>query len=212
MTDLAAKLDKAKETAYNGGVPVRRKDGALYRLLAECLAICETVERDGLQDELRELLRVSVDVRSPEIWAQGRPRSDGNAGRGKRYAEKDSPTPVLVCRYVLEGDARNNPYRYAACLVQAMTLQISSSDLAEWLAENGGLNTLYKTREREQPRVTKTLHLNSQVTVPHSGVFTLTLRRDHRGFFDVLNTPLNRGEAVAPHAAEKVGASSEGLP
>jgi hypothetical protein len=69
-----------------------------------------------------------------------------------------------------------------------MKRQILSDTLVDWVQENGGLLTLYQGRERSvtQFRV-KTLHLNSRVTVPKDGMVTLTLRRDGRGFFDVLS-------------------------
>lgn len=178
MTGLADMLHAARDLALRAGVPSRRKDAELYRLLADCLAICEMVERDGLRERLRDEIAVSVDI-----------RNQNNAGKGRRYVEQGSDVPVTVCRFVLDGvDNRSSVYRYATCLREAMKRQILSDSLVDWVQENGGLLTLYQGRERSvtQFRV-KTLHLNSRVTVPKDGMVTLTLRRDGRGFFDVLS-------------------------
>lgn len=174
---LAARLDAVRATALSDGIPVRRKDGRLYGLLADCLALCEDVIRNGEETELRELVRVSVDL-----------RGQGNSGKGRRYAETGSDAFILVARYVLSGvDGRNSFYRYAGTLRTAFKRGIASSALAEWLQANGGVNALYiPGGNRAATRQTKTLHLNRRITFPREGVFTLTLRHDGKGFFDVV--------------------------
>ena len=57
---LADRLKAVRQQALDGGLPVRRKDRDLYSILASCLEVCEEVVRDGLEDELREIFRVSV--------------------------------------------------------------------------------------------------------------------------------------------------------
>jgi hypothetical protein len=185
---LSERLEAARELAHNGGIPVRRKDGSLYAIFAECLSICEMVAKGGSRDELRQAVRVKVDKINRENWGRGLPRSAGNAGRGKRYAERASDEYVLVCRYVFESDHRGNFYRYASTLREAGKRQIRSGDLSQWLAENGGVNTLFMGRGTLAAlRAIRTLHLNAPVECPKVGAFTLTLRMDHRGFFDVLS-------------------------
>jgi hypothetical protein len=174
VSHLQERLDAARVVAHNGGIPIRRKDGTLYRLLADCLSICEMVEAEGLEAELRAAIRV--------------PASAGN--RDKKYAEVGSDAPILVCRYVLRDDVRNSAYRYSACLREARKRQIRSEDLAAWLDQNGGLNTLWMSRPLTEARLTRrTLHLNDAVTVPKRGHFTLTLEADARGFFNVITPP-----------------------
>ncbi len=176
-TSLTDRLEAARLHALNGGVPIRRKDGKLYALLAECLAICESVQASAQEPELRELVRVSVDL-----------RNQGNAGTGRRYAERKSDAFVLVARYVLaDVDGRNSFYRYAVTLREAHSRQIAAVDLEEWLRANGGANALYAPAAyRKESGATKVLHLNQSVTFPRSGEFTITLRHDGKGFFDVV--------------------------
>ncbi len=185
-TGLQARLDAARESAFNGGVPIRRKDGKLYRLLAECLGICEEVKARGQEAELREMVRVSVDARNPEIWGNGRAAS--NNGRGRRFAYLDSDAFILVARYVLAGvDGRNSHYRYAVTMREAHKRGIPSADLVTWLGENGGVNALYAPAAyRKESHRTKVLHLNQTITFPREGEFTLSLRHDGKGFFDVV--------------------------
>ncbi|MFA9231836.1 MAG: hypothetical protein ACEQSU_13995 [Microgenomates group bacterium] len=174
--------------ALNGGVPIRRKDGKLYALLAECLAICESVKASAQEPELRELVRVRVNHKTPENWGKGLPRDAGNAGRGKRFAYAASDAFILVCRYVLaDVDGRNSHYRYAATLREAAGRGIAGADLVRWLRENGGVNALYRpTTMKSAAYQTRQLYLNQRITFPRSGEFTLTLRHDGKGFFDVV--------------------------
>jgi hypothetical protein len=186
MTELRNMLDAARAHALQTGLPARRKDAALYALLASCLAICEKVQSEGLEPELRAALKVSVDERNPEIWGQG--RSAGNAGKGKRYAEKTSDAYVLVCRYVMEG--RENyatRSRYATSLREAGRRKIHSAELVEWLTKNGGVHKLFMTRPVEAVVIERrTLHLNQAVKFRKGESFTLQLRYDGEGFFDVI--------------------------
>lgn len=174
--DLRTRLDAARDMADSGGLPVRRKDGDLYALLALCLGICEDVIASQREDELREIFRVSVDK-----------RGENNRGRGRRYAYPSSDAYILVVRYVMDNeDSRANKSRYAQALRVAADRGVRSDGLVEWLIDNGGINTLFKSRPVETTEVrTKTLHLNQQVTMPKTGTTTLTLRMDHRGFYDV---------------------------
>ena len=186
MTALEDRLSAARERAHNGGVPIRRKDGKLYALLAECLTICEDVVRDSREAELRDLVRVSVDARNPEIWGNG--RAESNNGKGRRYVEAGSDAYLLVARYVLSDvDGRNSHYRYAVTLREAAKRQIAGADLVAWLGENGGVNALYRpTTIKGEANQTRQLYLNQRITFPRNGDFTITLCHDGKGFFDVI--------------------------
>jgi hypothetical protein len=184
-SSLQSKLAQAREHALNGGVPIRRKDGKLYALLAECLSICEEVIRDGMVEELRQIARVSVDERRPRGEVT---RAESNNGKGRRYVEAGSDAYILVARYVLAGvDGRNSHYRYATTLREAGKRQIAATDLAEWLTENGGVNALYRpTTMKPETNQTRQLYLNQRIKFPREGAFTITLRHDGKGFFDVV--------------------------
>lgn len=137
MRELRSRLDAARARALEMGVPSRRSDSQLYEMLAECLSIVDWVERDQLQEELRESVRVSVGC-----------RGQGNAGRGRRFTQAGSDSFVVVCRWVLEGvDTRNSVYRYARALREAGARQISPEELPRWLRENGGVRALCRPAE-----------------------------------------------------------------
>lgn len=183
---LQSRLEQAREHAFNGGIPIRRKDGKLYALLAECLTICEEVQAAGMFEELRRLARVSVNERKPRGTVT---RAEGNNGRGRSYVEAKSDAFILVCRYVLAGvDERNSSYRYAVTLREAAKRGIAGVDLAAWLGKNGGVNALYAPAAyRKESHRTKVLHLNQTVSFPRESEFTITLRYDGKGFFDVVS-------------------------
>jgi hypothetical protein len=171
-TEIQSMLEATRLLALNGGLPIRRKDGTLYALLAKCLAICEKVQRERREDDLREAVRVRVNI-----------RGQNNKGKGRRYAENGSDAFVLVCRYVLSGDARNS-YRYAVTLREASKRQISSDDLQEWLTENGGVQAIFLTRPLEAKSARcKIFHLTESIEYPKAGEFTITLAYDGRGRF-----------------------------
>jgi hypothetical protein len=187
--DILEKLDTARQHAHNGGIPVRRKDGKLYALLSECLSICEEVIAEGMFEELRQLARVSVNERKPRGTVT---RNESNNGRGRNYVEKGSDAFILVCRYVLSGvDERNSSYRYATTLREAHRRSIKSQELSSWLKENGGVNALYgRAIYKGDISSKRTLHLNEAVSFPREGEFTIRLKHDGKGFFDVVQKPL----------------------
>lgn len=166
------RLDEVKASASKGGLPQRRKDLELYKILASCLDLCLWADREeALRSELVEAVRAKE-----------------KEGRNRVYVNSGAKTAVLVCRYVLEGeDNRNSIYRYAACLDQAIERQLRPEGLVDWLRENGGLNRLFRARPKDTRSFeTRTLHLNSPVSAPIGSVLVLRLRRDDRGYFDVL--------------------------
>ena len=171
---IRERLQLAREHADSGGVPMRRTDKALYALLAECLGICEDVARDGLLPELREAVRVTVDI-----------RGQNNAGKGRRFAFKDADVYTLVARAVLEGaDNRNSVYRYAGALRCAGERQIRSVELEAWLATHGGVVTLYETRQRPDiERSTKTVVLDQPIKYKVGVPITITIEATSAGRF-----------------------------
>lgn len=152
-------------------VTQRRKDRNLYALLAETMALCETVRREGLEEALRQ------DIVARDLH-----------GRNRVYVEQGSDVFLIVGRFVFEPEInRAASWRYTAALREADKRGLRSDELVEWLRSQGGINALFLARPvQARTARTKTLHLNTQITVPKDGAFTVTLRRDHRGFFDVV--------------------------
>jgi hypothetical protein len=182
MSAISKLLEQARERALNGGFPIRRKDGALYALLAECLAICEEVISTNMFEELRRLAVVSVNHRQPRGTVT---RAESNNGRGHNYVEKNSDAFILVSRYVLSGsDERNSSYRYATTLREAYRRNIPSDQLKDWLTENGGVQALFLTRlVNAKSARAKTLHLTEAIDYPKTGEFVLILEYNGRGHF-----------------------------
>lgn len=168
-TDIVAEASKLRDRA-RFFVTKRRSDVELYRVLADCLSLCEECTRSGGGEEL-----CAAVVNRPD---------------GRRYFEADPDIYLIVGRYVFEGEKRRDAaWRYTAVMREAAKMQISGANLAAWLSENGGLNALFRARDvTARTSATRTLHLNQQVTVPKDGEFTLTLRMDRRGFFDVVKS------------------------
>lgn len=172
MSDIGTLLAAVKQKAVKGGLPTRRKDGALYGLLSGILFICEKVERENLHEELAKAVYVHVDV-----------KGEDNAGKGRRYLNDKTDTHTIVCRHVLGSiDTRDAVYRYARSLREASKRQISSRELALWLKNNGGLAALNVVKPRE--RKTKVLRLTEAISYGQ-GEFTLTLKSLGGGVFEV---------------------------
>jgi hypothetical protein len=156
----------------------RRKDIDLYRLLADCMSLCERVEMTGQLEGLKTRFL-------QEQKARGR----------RAYFEKNSDVFLIVGRCVFEPEInREASWRYIAAMREAHSRQIRPENLVEWLRSEGGINVLFKSRPLEaRTAKTKTLNLNEPIEVPKDGSFTLTLKRDERGFFDVVVAPfINR--------------------
>lgn len=151
----------------------RRKDIDLYQVLADCMAICERASLEGEVDRLRR-----------DFLA--RQKDEGR----RAYFEGDPDVFLIVGRSVFEPEVnRAACWRYTATMREAAKRQIRSTDLVEWLRSQGGINALFRARPVEARTArTKTLHLNEPLDVPKDEPFTITLKRDARGFFDLVRT------------------------
>lgn len=172
---IKARIDQAQDKA-RFFVTQRRKDTELYAMIADCMSICEDALALGITAQIKE------DVIS---------KSSGNK-KGRVYFEHDSDIYLIVGRHVFSdsGQSRKSAkeWRYIASMREAAKRGYSSSEIEGWLRSNGGINALFMGRPNAfKSKTRKTLHLNSSVTFPISGEFTLTLRMDNRGFFDVVH-------------------------
>jgi len=170
LAELNTRVDAIKEKA-GFFMAKRRKDRELYAVLAETLSLCEEVEKNGLQETFRV-----------QIAAQAK------ADRNRVYAERKSDVYIVVGRAVFEPELnRGSSWRYCSAMREAAKRDISGTDLAGWLGENGGVKTLFEGRGVLAKAVTtRTLHLNKSVQVSRTEPFMLTLQMDHRGFFNVV--------------------------
>ena len=142
----------------------------LYRVLQQCLGLCEACRGD---ERAVEQLRQAIVA---------------EAAGTRSYVEHGSDVYVVVCRYVFAKDeSRANTCRYAHALREAAKLGLDSSSLYSWLAKNGGVNALYLRRPLEAAVVsTKLIRLDRSVTVPKAGEFALTLERRSDNVFAVV--------------------------
>lgn len=168
MTSLE-RLNAIRASA--GAFPAKRRDVDLYAVLGDCLTFCEEIDRDGADADLRLAL-------------------SGHDIPGKKrrsYVETGSDIYLMVGRFVFDPN-RAAAFRYGVALREAALKQVKGADLPGWLKDHGGIASLFLRRPLTARTVTtKTLHLNQAVTVPKEGTITLTLRRDHRNFFDVVD-------------------------
>lgn len=175
--DLFDKLSAVRERALTGGLPVRRKDRQLYGVLAECLAVCEEAIRDNQFAELKENITKETGAKH---------------GTGSTRVKPTSDIYNLVCRYVFGGRQDYSSLgKYAQTIREAANRQISSSKLEQWLCDNGGARALYLTIKTPNPGMTRvTLNLNEPITFPKDANFSIVLKYDGKGFFDVVQKPL----------------------
>lgn len=170
MTSIIDQADSLRDRA-SFFVTQRRKDLDLYRVLGDCMCLCAACSDADLEEFRRRVLARATGRRS--------------------YFEAGADAFLIVGRYVFEGQdkRRDATWRYTAVMREAAKRQISGSDLPDWLASNGGVNALFKSRPvAARTTTTKTLNLNQPISVPKDEAFTITLSRDARGFFDVVPT------------------------
>ena len=171
MNNIEERLVTTREKAKQV-VPGRRDMQQLYTILAECLSLCEDIDREGRLEEFKEKYK--------SLYSKGTSR---------KYFESRADSYLVVCRFVFEQEKRRDAcWRYTAALREAAKRQISSAHLIEWLKFNGGISTLFIGRnEGKTVSTDKTLHLNRPINTLLGQAFTVTLRRDNRGRFDVLD-------------------------
>ncbi len=171
---ISQRIADLRAKAHSGGLPVRRSDAKLYDLLGQCLTLCEDILREGREGELRDATREA--------------RPEGETKRRGRYAQSGSDAYTLVARSVLQAhDAQPNYSRYASVMRSAAKLGISGADLAQWLAENGGARSLYRTAADSGEHRLWSIQLVSPVALPTGAPFTLTLVSDGAMHFRVLS-------------------------
>lgn len=155
-------------------VSQRRRDIDLYKVLADCMLICQRAALNGFVDQM-----VAAHLAAERA-------------SGKRaYFEQGGDIYLVIGRCVFEPEInRAAAWRYIATMREAANRQILPDQLVTWLRENGGINALFRARPvTARTAQTKTLHLTSAVTVPKDSPFQLTLQRSDRGFFDVIAAP-----------------------
>lgn len=169
-----------------GSFPVRRSDAALYKLLAECLNLVNQCYLDpGLLQEVKDLAITYQKDR----------------GAKRTYFESTADPELVVGRLVFGGEKRRDAcWRYTAAMREANKRQISSENLVSWLTENGGINSLFRSRPvTKRTRETKTLFLREAVRLPKSGLFTLVLEDDGSGFYHVISLNPQEGGSSDEH-------------
>ena len=154
----------------------RRKDIELYELLADYMRLVVRVRTEGKGDEIREALLQKL-------------RRQTNANRV--YVEKGSDLYTMVGRLVFQapGDKPGGaPWRCAVAMREAEKRGITPDGFAEFCRTQGGIDILVQQRNNKATRIqVKVLHLTQPVTIEPHGVVHLTLRRDPRGYFDVMH-------------------------
>lgn len=167
LADLEVVKKKAK------AFPVRRSDQELYGVLSACLHMAYRVQREGIFE----------DVKSAFI-KQERSRKEGK----NYHVDSRSDIPLVIGRLVFtEEKGRNAAYRYCVVLREAMEREIQPQELVSYLTENGGMNALYRHRDRKIKGSEKkqTLFLLDPITVPTSGKFILELEDAGSGYYKV---------------------------
>lgn len=170
MSEILKQADAIRALAE--GKFKRGSDIKLYRVLVECMALCERCRDASDIEEIRTAFAMRGVAE----------------GQNRTYIEKQSDVYQVVCRYVFHGGPSHaNMCRYAIALRQAASRQITSETLMEQLVKNGGVNALFLRRAVDKPDIeTKCLRLTSRVRAPKHGAFCVWLKYNHEGAFDVV--------------------------
>ena len=150
----------------------RRKDAELYQVIAESMRLCEIVTDKGLVEAVKQ-----------------RVIDKGAKTKKRSYFEKESDVYLIVGRYVFEPEiSREASWRYTATMREAARHGLTSETVVEWLSKNGGVNGLFRTRNKKSRNTKiKTLHLDRPVHFHEDRPFTVTLKRMPNGFFEVIH-------------------------
>lgn len=153
----------------------RVADMQLYKVLADCMQIAEICIRVPKERAVLDGLIKKLPVLE---------------GQARHWIERDSDIWQRVCRFMFHGERHNaNTNRYAHCIREAANCGVKSNALIDELSA-GGINKFYLRRpsQRENRNVeTRCLRLDQIVTHTSRATFTLTLKRNGEGFYDVVN-------------------------
>jgi hypothetical protein len=153
----------------------RRKDVELYTLLADCMWLADVVRAENREAEITERLKDKL-------------RRQTN--RSRVYVEKASDVYTVIGRLVFQepGDPPGGTaWRSAVAMREAVKRGIKPGEFVEFCRTQGGIDVLVRQRNNKATRMqVKVLHLTEPVTIEPHGTVTLTLRRDPRGYFDVI--------------------------
>lgn len=154
----------------------RHKSGAdavLYRVLADCMEICEVCERDPFELDVLNYLIGQL------------PLVHGNK---RLYVERGSDIYQRTCRFMFHGEEHTaNVNRYAISLREAARKGIKSNGLIRELS-NGGIRKFFLARPNQAEMVaTKCLMLDTQIQHHKGATITLRLKRDMENVYHVLD-------------------------
>ena len=150
----------------------KHSDLLLYRVLSDCMKICEICFRDAAEARvLDELIK-----KLPLL-----------AGKQRHYVEKSSDMYQRVCRYMFYGEENSsNINRYAICLREAAKTQIASGALVGHL-KSGGINKFYLRRPNLTNQIaTKCIRLDRQIVHRKDRPIRLELLRQNDNSYKVL--------------------------
>ncbi len=150
----------------------RHADATLYRVLADCMEICEVCQGD--REELAVLNQLIGEL----------PMLPGN---NRQYVEKGSDIYQRACRFMFHGEEHTaNTNRYAITLRQAARQGVKSSKLIAELNQ-GGINRFFLSRPSQVSMVaTKCLRLDRQIQHHKGATITLRLKRTVDNVYEVL--------------------------
>ena len=155
----------------------RHKRGAsatLYRVLADCLEICEVCHRD--REELAVLNQLITEL----------PRVNNNK---RQYVERGSDIYQRTCRFMFHGEEHSaNINRYAIALREAARHGVKSKALVRELSSAGGISRFFLARPTQIAMVaTKCIRLDRQIQHRKGDIITLRLKRNMENVYQVLS-------------------------
>ena len=152
----------------------KHADAKLYRVLQDCLKICEVCMIDAEENKiLNGMIADLVPL----------------AGKNRIYVEAGSDIYQRVCRFIFYREENTaNINRYAITLREAAQRQINSQQLATYLVHNGGISGLYLQRPLVANKVsTKCLRLTETIQHQKDARIIITLLRQSNNSYKVLS-------------------------
>lgn len=170
-----SKIERILQRVSVSDVIARHKKHAdieLYKILADCLEICEVCLADKKEDAVLERLISELPLLN---------------GRNRVFVLKSSDIYQRACRFVFHGEEHTaNTNRYAICLREATVRDFNSSTIVGELL-NGGINKFFLSRPNLDRKIsTKCIRLATQITHDKNATITLRLKRNKDNSYKVV--------------------------
>lgn len=170
-----SKIERILQRVSAADVITRHKKHAdieLYKILADCLEICEICLTDKKENTVLERLISELPLLH---------------GRNRVFVLKSSDIYQRACRFVFHGEEHTaNTNRYAICIREVAYRGLNSSNVVGELL-NGGINKFFLSRPNLARRIsTRCIRLATPIAHDKNTTITLRLKRNKDNSYKVV--------------------------